>query len=82
MRNEPLVSNYDVLTEYSLKIYLTQCLPFAHKMNPVFQKDIYENVISMLECNFQSAPVKLENRSLVKALVFCQYICRYKLACS
>ena len=54
--------SYDMISEYNDKVYLTQCLTFAHQNNEYFQQEIYKY-------NFwrTKAPVKKYDRCLVKS---------------
>lgn len=71
-------SNYNVFSEANNKIYLTKCLIFAHKMNPIFQNDIKQmlstiskniekNAKRKLNYKFAEAKVKLYDRCVIKS---------------
>ena len=62
-------SSFDVKFENNTKSYLTQCLAFAHANNNTLQtemKKYFDNTIG-IKCQYQSAPVKLSDRCIVKA---------------
>ena len=59
-------SNFDIFSEINLKIYLTQCLLFAHKMNDTFQKEV-RKLATTGSPKFKAAPVKMYDRCVVKA---------------
>ena len=63
--------DFHVSFENNTKIYLTQCLTFAHSNNTRFQNYVQkyfdEMAISISGVKYQSAPVKLYNRCVVKA---------------
>ena len=62
-------STFNVMFENNCKSYLTQCLSFAHANNKILQ-DAMKQVFSSAEyssCKYQSAPVKLYDRYVVKA---------------
>ena len=56
------VNDFDIFNEANNKIYLTQCLIFAHKMNMIFQNDV-ENIFSNIykrykaDCNKRNIDV-------------------------
>ena len=60
--------NYDIISEYNNKLYLTQCLPFAHANNKTFhqamQDEFGRNSPSLY---FAPAPVKQYDRCLIKS---------------
>ena len=63
--------DFNIRFENNTKIYLTQCLTFAHSNNESFQKAIksyFENFQrdTGIECKYQAAPVKLYDRCVVK----------------
>ena len=57
--------NYDSLSQANTKQYLTKCLISAHAMNGEFQK-VMKSVLKKYGL-YQSAPVKLEDRCVIKA---------------
>ena len=59
---------FDIVFENNTKIYLTQCLTFAHANNIRFQNIMKEYFTKQLNvsCKYQSAPVKLYDRCVVK----------------
>ena len=62
-------SRFDLKYEMNSKTYLTQCLVFAHTNNNRLQSEMKEYFSDKLgvKCKYQSAPVKLSNRCVVKA---------------
>ena len=54
--------DYDVSSEFNDKVYITQCLAFAHENNHYFQDEMKK-----LLKNTKSAPVKTYDRCLVKS---------------
>ena len=61
-------NNFDVFSEYTTKIYLTNCLLFAHSFNSTFQaiiKEFFTN--DNTSCIYQSAPVKKYERCIIKS---------------
>ena len=61
--------NFDLMFETNTKSYLTQCLLFAHVNNGRFQKEmgeLFNNVDKYGTCQYQGAPVKLNDRCLIK----------------
>eukprot|EP01084_Bolivina_argentea_P180143 311218_1 len=73
--SENISQTYNILEEYNIKHYLTQCLSIAHAINNQFQNDlqfIFDKINH--ECQltnkilFQRAPVKLEQRCIIKTL--------------
>ena len=61
-------TDFDVFSSYDSDIYLTQLLVQGHKMNNRFQtemKQLFHQISN--KCKYQSAPVKLRSRILVKA---------------
>ena len=75
-------SDYDIFNEANNKMYLTQCLIFAHKMNNKFQNDIkniFSNINQVYKKEFANenkrkiyhvanAPVKLYARCVIKSV--------------
>ena len=73
-RQTKTTSNYDMFQEYNSKIYLTKLLILSNKMNIYFQSDMSKlfnekigDVLSDGTLHFQSAPVKLFERCVVKS---------------
>ena len=62
-------SRFNLSFENNSKVYLTQCLSFAHSNNNKFQQEMsnYFNNKCNIKCQYQSAPVKLYDRCVVKA---------------
>ena len=58
--------NYDIMSEHNNKVYLTQCLTFAHINNNPFQRQMKE-YFSDVQCEYASAPVKMYDRCVMKA---------------
>ena len=59
-------SIFDLKSEMNCKTYLTKCLVFAHSNNNTFQSQMKE-YFKDKKCKYQSAPVKLRDRCVVKA---------------
>ena len=61
--------DFDLSFENNTKIYLTQCLTFSHANNKRFQSAMkqYFNEDIEIKCKYQSAPVKLYDRCVIKA---------------
>ena len=65
-------SSFDLEYESNTKLYLTKCLAFAHKHNKRLQSEMRTyfhrmEYASLIKCEYQSAPVKLTDRCVVKA---------------
>ena len=59
--------DFDVSFENNTKIYLTQCLTFAHSNNSRLQNGVKKYFESNPNAMYQSAPVKLYDRCVIKA---------------
>ena len=59
--------NYDIMTEHNSKVYLTQCLTFAHDNNFKFQNEMKKIFTIHGKCKFMTAPVKTYHRCLIKS---------------
>ena len=73
----PLIdnSNYDAFQQYNIKNYLTKCLVIGHSCNQRFQNDmktLFAGISDKLY--FQPAPVKTEERCIIKAQVTKRHI--------
>ena len=51
-------SDYDILSEHNNKVYLTQCLSFAHSNNNIFQNEMKKIFATHDKCKYMPAPVK------------------------
>ena len=59
------VKDFDIVFENNTKIYLTQCLSYAHSNNHSLQLHIegyFEKMGKKIACKYQAAPVKLYSR--------------------
>lgn len=74
----PLIGSettFDVKQEYNIRNYLNKCLIIAHTINPIFQANlatILDEIKSKLNIDnilYQSAPVKLGERCIVKSQI-------------
>ena len=59
--------NYDLFTQHNSKVYLTQCLTFAHANNSTFQSEMQKIFRMQKKCKFMVAPVKTYHRCLIKS---------------
>ena len=69
IKTEKAATGFNVEYENNTKVYLTQCLQFAHLNNGVFQQEMAKYFLNTFgkNCKYQSAPVKVYNRCVVKA---------------
>ena len=58
---------YNVLSEFNDKVYLTQCLTFANENNKYFQNEMKKWFSKKTRGLMKEAPVKLYDRCLVKS---------------
>ena len=59
-------SNFNILFEQNTKVYLTQCLTFAHMNNARFQQEMKSIFTRDTNAYYQSAPVKTHDRCVIK----------------
>ena len=61
--------NFEIGFENNTKVYLTECLLFAHSNNQSFQHRMkqYFNKEIGIRCKYQGAPVKLNQRCVIKS---------------
>ena len=60
-------NNFDVMFETNTKTYLTQCLAYSHTNNSYFQNEMNKIFNNYDNCIYQSAPVKLYDRCVIKS---------------
>ena len=60
-------TDFNVFNEFNQKIYITQCLTFAHEYNTLFQNLVSQAFESDKKAQFDGGPVKQYARCLVKA---------------
>ena len=59
-------NNFDLFSVVNTDMYLSKLLIFSHSINSKFQNDM-KTYFSKFKCTFQSAPVKLKARCIMKA---------------
>ena len=67
-------SSYNLKLETNTKVYLAQCLAFAHANNNTLQSEMKEYFSNKLgiKCKYTAAPVKLRAHCVVKATSDCR----------
>lgn len=66
-RRDYVKDEYDILSEFNTKVYLTQCLTFAHENNGYFQNEMKKYFAKDSNCVYSKASVKLYDRCLIKS---------------